>query len=103
MYGGQVAETGSIAQVIGSPRHHYTRGLLSAVLSLESKEARLTQIKGVVPSPAEFAPGCRFSDRCPAARAVCHSEPPLEIGAADHLVSCHFPADQVLIGAEVTR
>ncbi|HEY3630620.1 MAG TPA: dipeptide/oligopeptide/nickel ABC transporter permease/ATP-binding protein [Jatrophihabitantaceae bacterium] len=100
MYGGQVAETGSIAQVIGSPRHHYTRGLLSAVLSLESKDARLTQIKGVVPSPAEFAPGCRFSDRCPAARAVCHSEPPLEIGEPDHLVSCHFPADQVLIGAE---
>jgi peptide/nickel transport system permease protein len=70
MYGGQVAETGAIADVVGSPRHHYTRGLLSAVLSLEENQARLTQIKGVVPSPADFAPGCRFSDRCPAARAA---------------------------------
>ncbi|HEY3715484.1 MAG TPA: dipeptide/oligopeptide/nickel ABC transporter permease/ATP-binding protein [Jatrophihabitantaceae bacterium] len=103
MYGGQVAETGSIAQVVGSPRHHYTRGLLGAVLSLEENDARLTQIKGVVPSPAEFEPGCRFAGRCPAARAICHREPPLEVGDPDHLVSCHFPAEQILIGAEATR
>jgi len=103
MYGGQVAETGSIAQVVGSPRHHYTRGLLGAVLSLEENDARLTQIKGVVPSPAEFEPGCRFAGRCPAARAICHSELPLEVGDPDHLVSCHFPAEQILIGAEATR
>jgi len=80
MYGGQVAETGSIAQVVGSPRHHYTRGLLGAVLSLEGNDAKLTQIRGVVPSPAQFDPGCRFAGRCPAARAICHSEPPLEVG-----------------------
>jgi len=103
MYGGQVAETGSIAQVVGSPRHHYTRGLLGAVLSLEENDATLTQIKGVVPSPAEFEPGCRFAGRCPAARAICHREPPLEVGDPDHLVSCHFPAEQILIGAEVTQ
>jgi len=103
MYGGQVAETGSIAQVVGSPRHHYTRGLLGAVLSLEENDATLTQIKGVVPAPAEFEPGCRFAGRCPAARAICHREPPLEVGDPDHLVSCHFPAEQILIGAEATR
>ncbi|MEU3413561.1 hypothetical protein ABZ760_20230, partial [Streptomyces sp. NPDC006658] len=31
------------------PAHHYTRGLLGSVLSLESAEERMTQIKGVVP------------------------------------------------------
>jgi peptide/nickel transport system permease protein len=101
MYGGQVAETGPIAQVIGEPRHHYTRGLLSAVLSLEENELRLTQIKGVVPSPADFSPGCRFSDRCPAARAVCRETPPPHEGEPlGHVFACHFPAEQPVVSHE---
>ncbi|OXM73773.1 MULTISPECIES: dipeptide/oligopeptide/nickel ABC transporter permease/ATP-binding protein [Amycolatopsis] len=96
MYGGQVAEAGTTAQVVGAPRHHYTRGLLSAVLSLEENDARLTQIKGVVPAPADFAPGCRFSDRCPAARAHCRTEAPVVAGTGmDHLVACHHPAEPI--------
>ncbi len=103
MYGGQVAELGGTAQVIGSPRHHYTRGLLSAVLSLEENEARLTQIKGVVPAPAEFPAGCRFAGRCPAARDKCHDEPPVRFGEpGDHLVACHFPAVDLAREKEAT-
>jgi peptide/nickel transport system permease protein len=103
MYGGQVAELGGTAEVVGSPRHHYTRGLLSAVLSLEENEARLTQIKGVVPAPAEFPAGCRFADRCPAARAKCHDETPVRFGEpVDHLVACHFPAVDIAREKEAT-
>ncbi|MEV6641601.1 dipeptide/oligopeptide/nickel ABC transporter permease/ATP-binding protein [Amycolatopsis sp. NPDC051371] len=103
MYGGQVAELGATAEVVGSPRHHYTRGLLSAVLSLEENEARLTQIKGVVPAPAEFPAGCRFADRCPAARAKCHEETPVRFGEpVDHLVACHFPAVDIAREKEAT-
>jgi peptide/nickel transport system permease protein len=102
MYGGQVAENGATAQIVGSPQHHYTRGLLSAVLSLEENEAALTQIAGTVPAPADFGPGCRFADRCPAARAICHDEPPVRLrDAADHVVACHFPAERVEIGPAV--
>ncbi|WP_426940137.1 dipeptide/oligopeptide/nickel ABC transporter permease/ATP-binding protein [Pseudarthrobacter sp. S6] len=93
MYGGQVAESGAIDAVVGQPAHHYTRGLLSAVLSLEAGDESLTQIKGVVPSPANFAAGCRFADRCPLASAVCHTvEPPVTRSEEDHLVACHHPA-----------
>ncbi len=96
MYGGQVAEMGAVEQLVGSPRHHYTRGLLSAVLSLEENRATLTQIRGVVPSPADFAPGCRFAGRCPAARAICHREPPVREGdIRTHQIACHFPAEVV--------
>ncbi len=103
MYGGQVAELGATAEVVGSPRHHYTRGLLSAVLSLEASDARLTQIKGVVPAPAEFPAGCRFADRCPAARAKCHDETPVRFGEpVDHLVACHFPAVDIAREKEAT-
>ncbi len=100
MYGGQVAEMGATAQIIGSPRHHYTRGLLSAVLSLEENQTTLTQIRGVVPAPADFPAGCRFADRCPAARAVCHREAPARVGDnTTHLIACHFPAERIAIGS----
>ncbi|SFW84427.1 dipeptide/oligopeptide/nickel ABC transporter permease/ATP-binding protein [Amycolatopsis australiensis] len=103
MYGGQVAELGATAEVVGSPRHHYTRGLLSAVLSLEENDARLTQIKGVVPAPAEFPAGCRFAGRCPAARAKCHDETPVRFGEpVEHLVACHFPAAGITREKEAT-
>jgi peptide/nickel transport system permease protein len=92
MYGGQIVESGVTADVIGAPAHHYARGLLGSVLSLEAGAERLTQIRGVVPSPADFPPGCRFADRCPAATEVCRDvAPPLE-GTATHGYACHHPA-----------
>ncbi|MBB5084178.1 dipeptide/oligopeptide/nickel ABC transporter permease/ATP-binding protein [Nonomuraea endophytica] len=93
MYGGQIVETGATATLVGAPAHHYARGLLGSVLSLESGAERLTQIPGVVPSPAGFPAGCRFADRCPMAGGLCHtSRPPLEGDAHAHAVACHHPA-----------
>ncbi|MEV5957198.1 dipeptide/oligopeptide/nickel ABC transporter permease/ATP-binding protein [Streptomyces sp. NPDC051987] len=100
MYGGQLVETGVTADLIGTPTHHYTRGLLGSVLSLESGADRLTQIGGVVPSPADFPAGCRFSDRCPAASEVCRTTPPALVGTPTHTAACHHPAvDLVRTGA----
>ncbi|MFD7160585.1 dipeptide/oligopeptide/nickel ABC transporter permease/ATP-binding protein [Kribbella sp. NPDC059898] len=97
MYGGQVAEAGPVDAVVGAPTHHYTRGLLSAVVSLESGDEDLTQIPGVVPSPADFPSGCRFSDRCPAATDVCRTtEPPVVGDLASHAAACHHPAGSAL-------
>ncbi|MGV9881019.1 dipeptide/oligopeptide/nickel ABC transporter permease/ATP-binding protein [Streptomyces sp. NPDC003006] len=92
MYGGQIVETGVTADLVDAPAHHYTRGLLGSVLSLESSAQRLTQIKGVVPSPADFPPGCRFTDRCPMASTVCRDVPPALVGPAPHETACHHPA-----------
>ncbi|MEU5581209.1 dipeptide/oligopeptide/nickel ABC transporter permease/ATP-binding protein [Streptomyces huasconensis] len=94
MYGGQIVETGVTADLVGTPAHHYTRGLLGSVLSLESARQRLTQIKGVVPSPANFPPGCRFSARCPLATAVCVDQTPSLTGPLTHETACHHPAEQ---------
>ncbi|MEV5709649.1 dipeptide/oligopeptide/nickel ABC transporter permease/ATP-binding protein [Actinoallomurus sp. NPDC052274] len=96
MYGGQIVEKGATPAVVGNPAHHYARGLLGSVLSLESNAERLTQIPGVVPSPADFPAGCRFADRCPAATEVCHAETPrLEGRGRFHVVACHHPAADV--------
>ena len=92
MYGGRIVETGVTADLVAAPAHHYTRGLLGSVLSLESAAERLTQIKGVVPAPAGFPAGCRFADRCPRATGVCHTTVPVLTGTATHTAACHHPA-----------
>ncbi|AIY02868.1 ABC transporter, ATP-binding protein [Arthrobacter sp. PAMC 25486] len=63
MYAGQVVESGQASELLAHPTHEYTRGLLGAVLSIESDAVRLHQIPGTVPSPREFANGDRFASR----------------------------------------
>ncbi|MFE0540053.1 dipeptide/oligopeptide/nickel ABC transporter permease/ATP-binding protein [Streptomyces sp. NPDC058891] len=92
MYGGQIVESGVTADLVEAPAHHYTRGLLGSVLSLESSAERMTQIKGVVPAPADFPAGCRFADRCPLAREVCRTTAPDLLGPVTHRAACHHPA-----------
>lgn len=92
MYGGRIVETGVTADLVEAPAHHYTRGLLGSVLSLESAAARMTQIRGVVPSPADFPAGCRFADRCPLATDVCRTTAPALLGTPTHTAACHHPA-----------
>jgi peptide/nickel transport system permease protein len=95
MYGGQIVETGVTADLVEAPAHHYTRGLLGSVLSLESAAERMTQIKGVVPSPADFPAGCRFADRCPLASEICRTTAPDLVGPRTHTAACHHPAIDV--------
>ncbi|MGV9452822.1 dipeptide/oligopeptide/nickel ABC transporter permease/ATP-binding protein [Streptomyces sp. NPDC003635] len=102
MYGGQVVETGVTADLVEAPAHHYTRGLLGSVLSLEGAAERMTQIKGVVPAPADFPVGCRFADRCPQATEVCRTHPPDLVGTATHTAACHHPAIE-LVETEVVN
>ncbi|MFF3329694.1 dipeptide/oligopeptide/nickel ABC transporter permease/ATP-binding protein [Streptomyces sp. NPDC002888] len=102
MYGGQIVETGVTADLVQAPAHHYTRGLLGSVLSLESAAERMTQIRGVVPSPADFPAGCRFADRCPLASEVCRTTAPGLAGTPTHTAACHHPAvDLVTTESEV--
>ncbi|MEU2962250.1 dipeptide/oligopeptide/nickel ABC transporter permease/ATP-binding protein [Streptomyces albidoflavus] len=95
MYAGQVAEAGDTRSLLTDPAHHYSRGLLGSVVSLESGSERLHQIRGVVPAPRAFGPGCRFASRCAAATELCATTPPapaIRAGALDHHVACHHPA-----------
>lgn len=63
MYAGQVVEQGTTREVLTQPVHEYTRGLLGAVLSIETGSTRLHQVQGVVPSPRDFPSGDRFAPR----------------------------------------
>ncbi|MEU8800096.1 dipeptide/oligopeptide/nickel ABC transporter permease/ATP-binding protein [Spirillospora sp. NPDC048819] len=92
MYGGQVAEAGVTSDLVAASRHHYARGLLGAVLSLEAAGGRPEQIPGVVPSPTRFPAGCRFADRCAAATGLCAATRPAATGDPHrHAFACHHP------------
>ncbi|RII13120.1 Oligopeptide transport ATP-binding protein OppD [Streptomyces sp. YIM 130001] len=96
MYAGRLAETGAIRSVLTDPSHHYSRGLLGSVVSLEAGAQRLHQIRGVVPAPREFGTGCRFASRCAAVTDTCRTTPPdmtVRGDAHDHGFACHHPAE----------
>jgi oligopeptide/dipeptide ABC transporter ATP-binding protein len=65
MYAGQVVEQGPTAQVIGSPAHPYTRGLLGSIPRLSLRGQPIRPIEGQVPDLVGLPPQCRFYSRCP--------------------------------------
>lgn len=70
MYAGQIVESAPTRRVLDTPRHPYTKALLSAVPKIGHRTKRLTTIPGAVPDPADFPAGCRFEKRCAAARGL---------------------------------
>ncbi len=91
MYAGRIVESGPTADVLRSPKHPYTIGLLEAVPRLEGSVGRLKGIEGTVPNPAEMPPGCKFHPRCPKCQAICRAqEPGWDRVAEHHAVKCHF-------------
>ncbi|ROR45879.1 dipeptide/oligopeptide/nickel ABC transporter permease/ATP-binding protein [Kitasatospora cineracea] len=100
MYAGQLAELGDTDALLTDPAHHYTRGLLGSVVSLEAGSERLHQIRGVVPAPQRFNSGCRFATRCAAATELCRTTPPQAADrSAGHAFACHHPAADRLEGS----
>ncbi len=75
MYGGQVMERGTVAQVTADPKHPYTVGLLASMPGVEKRGQRLAAIAGLVPNPLDMPPGCPFQPRCAQAMDVCSSRP----------------------------
>ena len=64
MYAGRIVETGPVREVIESPMHPYTQGLLAAIPENHSDMRNLRSIPGSVPHARDFVKGCRFADRC---------------------------------------
>jgi len=75
MYAGKILEVGSTFDIFSDPLHPYTKGLLSAVPSLEKKD--LKGIPGLAPSPLEWPSGCRFHPRCSYRMKICEEQEPV--------------------------
>ena len=78
MYCGKIMEQGTCGEILDSPAHPYTKGLIRAIPTLGERMKRFHQIPGNVPSPAAQPDGCYFSNRCDICDAKCHEKmPPL--------------------------
>jgi peptide/nickel transport system ATP-binding protein len=78
MYAGQIVEMGPTRDVLLSPGHPYTRGLLDCVPvpGRTLSGAHLGTIPGTVPSLIGALRGCGFAGRCPHAQGRCRTEDP---------------------------
>lgn len=90
MYAGQLAEKAPTETIIRSPRHPYTRLLISSLpqVGVRYAEKRLTGIPGSPPELLHPPEGCRFRDRCPVAFEECLRVPPVVELAKEHFVAC---------------
>jgi oligopeptide/dipeptide ABC transporter ATP-binding protein len=95
MYSGRVVETATAADLFGSMRHPYTRGLLDSIPEADEDVERLTAIPGRVPMLDETLAGCAFHPRCFRAGRGCNEVVPgLDVISPSHLARCHYPLEQ---------
>ena len=92
IYAGRKVEEAPVRDLLRSPRHPYTLGLLGAMprLGESNRKKRLTEIPGSVPSLLEPITGCACAPRCSMAIERCHAEaPPLKRhGDSQHSAAC---------------
>jgi len=92
MYLGRVVEVGGRDAIFDTPRHPYTRALMSAAPVPDPRnKAKRIILEGDIPSPINPPSGCRFHTRCPFAFDRCRSEEPLlrDVGTGQQM-ACHL-------------
>jgi oligopeptide/dipeptide ABC transporter ATP-binding protein len=96
MYLGHIVETAAAEEIYRSPRHPYTRALISAIPVPNPRKHRDRIIlQGDVPSPINPPSGCPFHTRCPHVQERCRIEKPAlrtvaTTAGVEQQVACHF-------------
>jgi len=92
MYAGRIVEIGPVRDVIHSPRHPYTVGLMGSIPRIGSRKTRLLQIDGAMPRLNAIPPGCAFNPRCPRRFERCTRERPELLPAGASRAACWLHA-----------
>jgi oligopeptide/dipeptide ABC transporter ATP-binding protein len=96
MYLGRIVESGPAREVFENPAHPYTKALLAAIPSLDSRGRKQVRLAGEPMSPIDPPTTvCRFASRCPKAAPLCTTEMPLVRPVGDgRIAACHFPENE---------
>jgi oligopeptide/dipeptide ABC transporter ATP-binding protein len=102
MYAGRKVEEANVDDLFEHPGHPYTVGLLGSIPHVDAvsrsgaRRARLSEIRGMVPSLFNLPQGCSFAPRCGLATDACRAAyPPLLEHRTGHWIAC-WHADRVL-------
>jgi peptide/nickel transport system ATP-binding protein len=88
MYGGEILEEGDAKDVLFSPLHPYTRGLIDCIPKVESSSQTLRGIPGEVVKGTHLPSGCVFHPRCEKVQEICVQEKPALVASGNHQVRC---------------
>jgi peptide/nickel transport system ATP-binding protein len=100
MYAGRMVEIGPVAEVVKSPLHPYSRGLMECVPRFSLHKHRLRQIPGAMPRMVGSATGCAFAPRCSQVLPRCASDRPKLSTNGPSMVACWlYDAQQPKVGA----
>ncbi|MEM7470252.1 MAG: ABC transporter ATP-binding protein [Pseudomonadota bacterium] len=91
MYAGKLAELGDVRDVITTPRHPYTEGLMGSTPLASKGKSRLHQIPGNMPRLGNLPAGCAFHPRCPYTQEKCREEPGPRLKTCDGRAACWYP------------
>ena len=90
MYLGCLCELAPVREIFESPKHPYTKALLSAIPEIGKKNKSHFKLKGDVPTPIHLPPGCVFHGRCSKATERCKRDIPTpQVSDTSALVACH--------------
>jgi len=93
IYAGRLVELGPVREVIHSPRHPYTAGLMSSIPKITpQRNRRLAQIEGAMPRLNAIPPGCAFHPRCPKRFERCLVARPELVPAGASAAACWLHA-----------
>ena len=101
MYAGRIVESGPVADVLRTPAHPYTAGLLASTVHGQARDRDIDAIPGSPPDMRRLSPGCSFAPRCLRRIAACRTMVPEErFPAPGRMAACHavvdrLPANQV--------
>jgi peptide/nickel transport system ATP-binding protein/oligopeptide transport system ATP-binding protein len=92
MYAGKLVEYCSVEELLSSPLHPYTIGLMASIPTTQcchAGEKKLRAIQGNVPNLNDLPEGCSFQDRCPEVDRYCRIiQPEFKSVTERHFVRC---------------
>jgi len=94
MYAGKLVEIGPSDEVIYSPSHPYSKGLIASLPSGNRKKGRLQSIQGTPASVMNPPAGCRYHPRCPYVMEICTRSEPGFISVKNSSVACWLYSNQ---------